>query len=425
MSFNDGGLLEFGRFRIDVAQRVLMEDDAIVPLAPKVFDTLFTLVANRGRIIEKEELLKSVWPDTFVEEGSLARNVSTIRRALGDNTETETYIETIPKRGYRFVAGVRVVPKEVPALVSTHRGVATPDNRSTSDGGSDVKPSRGQGEVAVAQGPAADGRMSTASAARTGWPWIWVAASLFALTITGGIFVWSGAAARTAIAPTIHSIAVLPLQNLSEDPDQEFVADGTTEELIATLSQVSSLRVIPRTSVTRYKGTTKSVSEIGRELGVDAVLEGAVQSASRISVTLQLVDVVTNGTIWSKSYEGAAADLLAIQGDAARAVVGAVRAQTTPAESARLTRPRNVNPMAHGEVLKGHALRWKGSDDNWRKAIAHYSLAVELEPESAVAYAGMAIAWHLLSGSSGIEPGRKAAETAVALDPELAEARAA
>src|SRR5688572_23668746 len=184
MSFNDGGLLEFGRFRIDVAQRVLMEDDAIVPLAPKVFDTLFTLVANRGRIIEKEELLKSVWPDTFVEEGSLARNVSTIRRALGDNTETETYIETIPKRGYRFVAGVRVVPKEVPALVSTDAGVATPDNRATSDGGSDGKPSRGHGEVVVAQGPAGDRGMSVG---RTGWPWMWVAASLFALTITGGI----------------------------------------------------------------------------------------------------------------------------------------------------------------------------------------------------------------------------------------------
>ena len=184
--------------------------------------------------------------------------------------------------------------------------------------------------------------------------------------------------------------------------------------------------MIARTSVTRYKGTTKSISEIGRELGVDAVLEGAVrESASRIRITTQLVDVVTNRAIWSKSYDGAATGLFAIQGDAARAVVGAIRAQTTPAESARLARPRIVNSTAHAEILKGHALRWKGSDDNWRKAIDHYTLAVQLEPDAAVAYAGMAVAWELLSGSSGIEPGRKAAEHAVALDPELAEARAA
>jgi TolB-like protein/DNA-binding winged helix-turn-helix (wHTH) protein/tetratricopeptide (TPR) repeat protein len=428
MSFNDRGFLEFGRFRIDIAQRVLMQDDDIVPLAPKVFDTLFTLVASHGRIIEKEELLKTVWPDTFVEEGSLARNVSTIRRALGDNTATETYIETVPKRGYRFVARVRVVPTAggQPALVSAATGVAAADNLSSSDGGSDVTGSRRQREGAVAQGLAADGRMSTESVVRTGWPWKWVGASLFALTITGGFFVWSGVAARTGVTPTIRSIAVIPLQNLSGDPDQEFVADGTTEELIATLSQVRSLRVIARTSVTRYKGTTKSVSEIGRELDVDAVLEGAVrQSTGRIRVTTQLVDVVTNETLWSKSYEGGVADLLAIQGDVARAVVGAMRAPTTPAESARLTRPRNVNPMAHAEILKGHALRWTGSDDNWRKALGHYIRAVELEPDAAVAHAGMAIAWQLLSGSSGIEPGRRAAERAVALDPELAEAHAA
>lgn len=176
----------------------------------------------------------------------------------------------------------------------------------------------------------------------------------------------------------------------------------------------------------RDKATTKSAAEIARELGVDAVLEGAVrESDGRVRVTTQLVDAVTNTTIWSKSYEADATDLFAIQGDVARAVVGAIRAEITPAESARLARPQSVNPAAQAEILKGHALRWRGSDGDYREAIAHYTRAIELEPDAAVAYAGMALAWGLLGGSSGIEPGRAAAAQAISLDPGLAEAHAA
>ena len=394
------GLFEFGPFRLDPVQRLLTKDGSLVHLEPKVFDTLSALVEARGRLLSKDDLLARVWAGTFVEEGSLARNISTLRRALGDDLDAEgSYIQTIPKRGYRFRPTARIVVRETPTS-----GVAM------------------SGDIPIRD----EAPSWAAPVARRRPAWIWLAAGLFVLAVTAGLFVASGATPRTAIVPTIRSIAVLPIQNLSGDPGQEFVADGTTEELIATLSRVRSLHVIARTSVTRYKATTKSAAEIARELGVDALLEGAVrQSDGRVRITTQLVDTVTNTTLWSKSYETDATDLFAVQDDVARAVVGAIRAEITTAESARLTRPRSINPTAQAEILKGHALRWRGSDPDYREAIAHYARAVELEPDAAVAYAGMALAWQLLSGSSGIEPGRAAAAQAISLDSGLAEAHAA
>jgi TolB-like protein/DNA-binding winged helix-turn-helix (wHTH) protein/Flp pilus assembly protein TadD len=393
-SHPQGLVLEFGPFRIDGAQRLLSSSGTLVPLEPKVFDTLFALVEARGRLVSKEELLQRVWPGTFVEEGGLARNVSAIRRVLGEGLGGVSYIETIPKRGYRFVAPVTVVGDETTSQPSTATG---------------VDPARTAVSLPVVQ------RRSSG----------WVAAAVVVVALIG-IAAWRWEALRTAAvsAPVVRSLAVLPLQNLSGDPDQEYFADGTTEELIATLAQIDALRVISRTSAMQYKGTSKSLPAIARELGVDAILEGSIQrSNGRVRITAQLVDAATDTHLWAKTFDATASDLLRVQADVARAVAEQVRVRFTPEVLGRLTARPAVDPAAHDEVLRGHVYRWRGLEPAYRQAVAHYQRAIELQPDYALAHAGLALALELLSPYQ--EHSRAVATRALELDPNLAEAHAA
>ena len=379
-------LLEFGSFTLDHNQRLLSSGDQLVPLEPKVFDTLLALVEAEGRLLSKDELLEKVWPGTFVEEGSLARNVSTLRKVLGEGIGTARYIETIPKRGYRFLAAVRQVPFTA---------------------------------TATARRPEYVPRWALISACLA------IAVSAVSLTFVQ----WTPSnSSRTGDGP-VRSLAVLPFHNLTGDSEQDYFSDGTTEQLIATLAQVHALRVISRTSVMRYKGTTKSLAEIARELGVDAILEGSVQqSDGTVRLTTQLVDPATDTHLWAKTFDANLSDLMRVQADVSRSVAEAIEARLTPADVERLARVAAINPAAQDEVFRGHAYRWRGlgSDgEDVRKAIAHYARASELQPDYAMAHAGLALAWDMLSGSAHIEQSRAAAVRAIQLDPELAEAHAA
>jgi eukaryotic-like serine/threonine-protein kinase len=251
-----------------------------------------------------------------------------------------------------------------------------------------------------------------------------VGLSIFAAIILIAFAVW-WIVRVPSVSGNIRSIAVLPLQNLSGDPAQEYFSDGTTEALISNLAQVHSLKVISRTSVMRYKGTTKTLPEIGRELGADAIIEGSVHRiGGRVRITAQLIQAATDAHIWAKDYEGDMADMLQLEADVARSIATEIRAQLTSEETGRLTAKR-IDPAAQDEFLMGTAERWKDSPGGFLRAVEHFKKAIELQPDYAAAYAGWSNAL-----MQGVFVERKAealaaAEKALQLDPNLSDAHAA
>src|SRR5260370_14666424 len=295
---------EFGPYRLDSAQHLLFRDDELSSLQPKAVETLVVLVENHGQLVEKEELMKAVWPDTFVEEANLTVHVSALRKLFQEDAHHGGYIETVPRRGYRFVAPVveQLVVNGAPAA----------------------------GELA--------GQPESASPARRPWSLRLTIAGLCVLALLAVGLALKGKGRLFSAAPRrIHSVAVLPLQNLSGDPSQEYLADGLTEALVTDLVQIRSLRVISRTSIMTYKGTKKKLPEIARELNVDAVVEGSVmRSGDHVQVTAQLIEAPTDTHLWAETYEGSQRDLLVLQNRMAQAIVQQVRVALTPEAKLRL-----------------------------------------------------------------------------------------
>jgi len=230
---------------------------------------------------------------------------------------------------------------------------------------------------------------------------------------------------RPAAAAPIRSIAVLPLENLSGDPSQEFFSDGTTEELIASLAQIHALRVISRTSVMHYKGAAKpTIPVIGRELGADAIIEGSVRrSGSRVRVTAQLIRASTDTHLWAKDFDRELSDVLKLEGEVAQAIAQEVQVALTPEESARLVASRPIDPAAQDEYLRGRIYYWHNNNDDYERAAQHFRQALQIKPDYADAQAALALSLQNLPGR--LKEARIEAEKAVALDPNLSEAHAA
>jgi adenylate cyclase len=232
-------------------------------------------------------------------------------------------------------------------------------------------------------------------------------------------------------APQIRSLAVLPLDNFSRDPEQEYFADGMTEALITDLAQVSALKVISRTSVMQYKGTRKPLREIARELGVDAVIEGSVQrSGDRVRITAQLIEALTDRHLWARSYERDLRDVLALQGEVAQAIAGEIRVQLTPQEQTRLASARPVNPEAHELYLRGRYFWNQRTLESYQKGLRYFEQAIEKDPNYALAYVGLADSYAVITTFANVPPretfsrAREAAQKALELDETLAEAHA-
>jgi len=385
----------FGPFSLQVDRRRLLRDGELVALSPKALETLLALVEQRDRVLTKDELLQRIWGDTVVEEGGLARNISVLRKALGESPDDHRYVVTVPGRGYRFVADVATASE------------------------------------AAGEEPAAAPAPAPASApASAGWPWRRLAMGAAAAIVAAALFyVLRSPPANATVRPPIAALAVLPLNNLSGDPSQEYFADGMTEALIANLAHIRAVRVVSRTSVMRFKGVARSLPEIAQALGVDAIVEGSVQrSGARVRINVQLVHAPTDTHLWARQYERELTDVLKLQAEVARAVADEIQVQITAEERARLASADAVNAAAYQEYLLGQHYLWRLNEEDLTRAISHFEEAIRLDPAYAAAHAGLSHAWWWRGvwGAKTLKqvepPSRAAARTALQLDGELAEA---
>jgi TolB-like protein/DNA-binding winged helix-turn-helix (wHTH) protein/tetratricopeptide (TPR) repeat protein len=390
---------EFGPFSADPIKRLLLRNGEPVPLSPKALETLLALIESRDRVLTKDELLKQVWGDTIVEEGGLTKNISLLRKALGEKPDTHQYIVTVPARGYQFVADVREMSGN--------------DDESRAD---------------LPMDAASDSRETRSFLASR---WL-VPVGLAALALGTITYVLHADRAIEPGPPAIRSLAVLPLENLSGDITQEYFADGVTEALITNLAGIRALRVVSRTSVMRFKETRPSLSEIARALNVDAVIEGSVQRTSdRMKISLKLIHAGTDTHLWAREYERELMDVLKLQGEVARAVADEIRIQVTPEERARMASTATVHPAAHQEYLLGRYHLWKTNEDDLKRAIDHFEGAIHLDPVYAAAYAGLSQAWWARGIYGAMTPkdvkasSRAAARKALELNDRLAEAHVA
>jgi TolB-like protein/DNA-binding winged helix-turn-helix (wHTH) protein len=285
---------EFGPFTLIPSERQLLRDHHPVSLAGKSFDLLVVLVENCGRLVGKEELLKRIWPDSFVEEANLSVNMTALRRALGEGRDDHRYVETVPRHGYRFVAEVKEKWANGAAIISPPIAI---------DSQSAVSAERGL-------------RISWRTWTFAGVALVLLVSALLALTNVGG---FRDRIFGNHTPVKVQSLAVLPLRNISGDAAQDYFADGITDSLISGLSKIQALRVTSRPAVIKYKQTRKSPTEIGRELKLDAVVTGSVvRTGDRVHVNLQLIHVPTGRSLWSEDYDRELRDVLTLQADARR-----------------------------------------------------------------------------------------------------------
>jgi TolB-like protein/DNA-binding winged helix-turn-helix (wHTH) protein/Flp pilus assembly protein TadD len=403
----------FGAFEINLQAGELRKRGMRLRLSGQPFQVLAALVEHAGNVVTREELHSKLWlSDTFVDfDHGLNNAIARIREVLDDSSETPRYVETIPRRGYRFIAPVADV-RQVTVSASSAESTVSPAHKI-------ARPDAPPPSVVTAAKRFPSRRLQVLLG---GVAVLGVAALLFVL--------YRGRSAKGWRGPAIKSLAVLPLNNLSGDPEQEYFADGMTEALIAELGKISAPRVISRQSVMQYKGSKKGLSEIARELNVDAVLEGTVErSGDRVRVLVRLDQVSPEGQLWSNQYNRDIRDLLRLQDEIARAVTDEIQVRLTPDERIRLASSRSVDPEAHDDFLRAEFLVNKRDERDLQAGIAYFKKAIEKDPAYARAYAGLAWALvNLAEPNAGgrtkdlLPQARAAAERAVELDPSLADA---
>jgi TolB-like protein/DNA-binding winged helix-turn-helix (wHTH) protein len=420
----------FGPFQVEPLKRILRRDGQVVPLTGKAFDILLVLIRRRSEVVSKEELMRLVWPDTAVEDDNLRRNVSSLRKALGEGPDERRYILTIAGRGYRFVADVR----EQAAALAQQARLAEDGNGTTSA----APASTPSNSASLRDTPPSQEVPDGSRVPRFGFrvsnfnrKAVLISAAILALI--GLVSALNLAGLRDRLmqrwtAAPIQSLAVLPLQNLSGDASQDYFADGVTEELITDLAELGPLRVTSRTSVMQYKGTRRPLKEIAGALHADAIVEGAVQrSGSHVRITAQLIRASTDTHLWAGSYDGRVGDVLNFESQVAQAIARQVAVKLTPEASARLAGRQVVDPEAHELYLKGRYLWNQRAGDPLDEAAADFRAAIARDPNYAAAYAGLADADALIAMDASepldlLAKAKAAATRAIELDPQIAEA---
>ena len=431
IGFAMGYLYRFGPFEIDPQKRALSCNEAHIPLTPKAFDVLLFLAQNPNRLITKEELLQAVWRDTFVEEGNLKQYISHLRKALADNSEDNRLIVTITRKGYQFTANVVVaeaadIPKRNAAQVLTS-GVSTPGIAVDAKAGNEN--SRPQALTAL-----------ESSKVNAVIPRLWSRGRIAAvLGVAAVVLLISGYISwrRFRAAPPPRSekimLAVLPFQNLTGDPNEEYLADGLTEEMIAQLARLhpEQLGVIARTSVMGYKHSDQRLDQIGRDLSVQYVLENSLRgNGNRLRITVQLLQVKDQSHLWAQDFDYRPRDILSLEDDVAKAVAREIQIRLTPQQQSDLARLRHVNAEAFDAYMEGRFSLDRDNDGDLNRAVSYFEQAIKLDSNYAPAWVGLSRARFrqadrgFIPHEEGQRQAREAAEQALALDPSLPEAHA-
>lgn len=404
--------VRFGFFEADLRSGELRKQGVRIKLHHQPFQVLTMLLEHPGEVVTREELKSKLWPlDTFVDfDVGLNSAVKKLRDALGDSAETPRYVETLPRRGYRFIAPL--------------------SNGSTSKAESALevpKPAIEKESSAASEGTVAGvPALSWAHSRRMIWASAAVLLGLLVLLVGLNAGGWRKRFLARATPVRIRSIAVLPLENLSSDPAQEYFVDGMTDAVITDLAQISSLKVVSRTSVMRYKGTRKPLPEIGKELNVDGIVEGAVvRSGERVRVDAQLIEANTDRHVWARTYERNLGDVIALQNEIARAVANEVQVKLTPQEQAHLSRADSIDPQTYELYLRGRYFWSKRGEDSIRKSIDYFQQAIQRSPNYALAHAGLAEAYVVkydVAPQEQYSAAKPAARRALEIDNNLAEA---
>jgi TolB-like protein/DNA-binding winged helix-turn-helix (wHTH) protein len=399
--------VRFGAFELDLRSEELRKHGSKVKLQGQPVKILAILLARPGEMVTREALGKELWPeDTFVDfDSGLNSAIKKLREALGDSRENSRFIETLPRRGYRFIAPVEEAESAAPGPSTSYEPpVQAPAGRRWS---------RYRLPVMVGAG---------------------VGALLFIFIGTYDARWSERLGAETRPRPgtgqqSIQSLAVLPLENLSSDPDQEYFAEGMTDALTTDLAKIRTLKVISRTSSMQFKGTKKPLQQIAKELNVDALVEGTVErSGSRVRITAQLIDVRNDRNLWAESYERDLRDVLALQSQVARAIASEIKVDLQPQEQTRLATVRQVDPEAEIAYLRGRYEMDKWTREGFKEGFRYFQQAVQEDPAFAEAWAGLSDAYFEW-GQVGIAPlaetlpkARAAAQKALELDETLSEA---
>jgi TolB-like protein/DNA-binding winged helix-turn-helix (wHTH) protein/Tfp pilus assembly protein PilF len=396
-------LYEFGPFRLDTRERILLRDGRRIPLKPKVYETLLVLIRNSGHVVEKEKIMNEVWPDTFVEENNLTGNIFALRRALGERQ----YIETIPRRGYRFTADVKQV------TVEDHHAATTMDaaHELAAVGLPSSLPERGS-----------LWRIAPVS--------LLIAFAALALAVGVTLYRRGRPVEETVSQSPIKSIAVLPFKSLGNENADEFLSLGMADALITRLSNLQELVVRPSSSVLKYTAADQDPLEAGRQQKVDAVLDGKIQrEAERVRVTVQLLRVHDGQQLWAEKFDQKFTDIFALQDAISDRVAVALAVEVTGTEQDRLKKRHTENTEAYQLYVKGRYFWNRRTEESLQKGIEYFTQAIGKDSRYALAHAGLADSYIIL-GNFGLLPpneaypkAKAAAEAALNLDPDLVEAQ--
>ena len=417
---------EFGPFSIDAGERVLLRDRQPLPLTPKAFDLLLALVENSGHLLEKDELMRRLWPDTLVEEANLSNNISLLRKALGDDSSEPLYIETVPRRGYRFIAAVAGHQNGSSELIIAERTRATltlEQVEESEPAGTDASPVGRTTAVLDAGGK----RPSRA-----------IALFVVGLAVAGLALLTARAWTKQEIVPaepavglqpiSIKSIAVLPFKPLVADSHDEALELGMTETLITRLSGMKEVAVRSMSAVRKYNSLEQDPLLVGQQQMVDAVLDGNIQKVGeRVRVTSRLLRVRDGQTLWAGTFDERLADLFVLQDSISEKVVAAMAVKLTSDERELLTRHPTNDSEAYQLYLRGRHFYRQGTEESMAKALHCFDSAIARDPNYALAYTGKADVYSAsasvyLHPAEAMPKAREAAQKALEIDDQLAEA---
>lgn len=440
MSIENKHLYEFGRFRLDAEKFVLWHADKLVPLQPKALATLAALVKRGGDVVTKNELMEEVWADSFVEETNLSRNVHELRKILAGLDKSQTFIETVSRRGYRFAGEVREIENRNGEIIIEREVFEQTLIEEVSQAGSESS-AVGEFLSTLTRRDAAsliernqspfDGeiiqpKLAGESAGKQKRLFLFAAISLVVLLSGYAIWRYQNFPAKTSLSE-IKSIAVLPLKSFAAKNEDEELRLQITDALITKLGNLNEVAVRPTSSVLKFAGENQDAVEAGKTLAVDAILDGRVQTENdRLRVTLQLVSVTTGEQIWSEQFDGKTGEILALQD----VIANRLGRKFAFAEIKKFNRRPTESNKAYEAYLKGRYFWNQRTSDSYFKAIRYFEEAIGLDPNFALGYSGIADCYALLEQRGGLPlteafpKAEEAARKALELDETLAEAHA-